>query len=274
MAEKIDVTSLPYAQRRLLVVMSDEDAAKANTPPGWLNVAEAVVSDTLFKFSFFAPVIESVIDDFRGVKARARDKGLDMLVVGRSDAAELSFPLGHPREGVVYVGHPAAPTNYVPMAGFHRLLFEHKVVEALRLIGSLGATEVQVEHISGWTSTSGITGGVSLPVGAEVQIHTTAGRTSERGSHVMFTMALSPGRAPHIPDGLLWYPHEQLWQEVARARLASGLRAFSLDVAYTDDYGVNAALNLAVTGIGLEVGGSFTEHQSTIWRMRGVFADA
>ncbi len=38
---------------------------------------------------------------------------------------------------------------YYPAAQFHRRMFEHKLNEALKLMG-LGAIEINVEHHSGW----------------------------------------------------------------------------------------------------------------------------
>jgi len=63
-----------------------------------------------------------------------------------------------------------------------------------------------------------------------------------------------------------------LWQEVAQARLESGLDAFTLDVRSTDDYGVDAELKVLVAKSGLEAGGSFVKHRSTTWTLQGTFA--
>jgi hypothetical protein len=66
---------------------------------------------------------------------------------------------------------------------------------------------------------------------------------------------------------------EPLWQEVANARLDSGLRAFTLEVNYTDDFGINASLKAKIAGVGLEIGGTFTEYRETVWKLGGTFAD-
>ena len=50
-----------------------------------------------------------------------------------------------------------------------------------------------------------------------------------------------------------------------------GLNDFSLSVAYEDDFGINAGLKLAVANAGLDLGGRFEDHQSTVWRLEGTF---
>jgi hypothetical protein len=85
-------------------------------------------------------------------------------------------------------------------------------------------------------------------------------------------MRLKPTRAPHVPDDLVWLPHEPLWQEVVQARLEAGLDSFVIDVRSTDDYGVNATLRATIASAGIDVGGSFVEHRDTAWRLKGTFA--
>src|SRR4051812_17600419 len=60
------------------------------------------------------------------------------------------FPPGHPQAGTVYFESPVLPETFYPAADFHRLTFEHKFSEALRLLVGLGVREVVVEHVTGW----------------------------------------------------------------------------------------------------------------------------
>lgn len=290
-SESLDVRSLPYPDRRLVVVARDEVVAlqresEAEAP---LPVAapELVGDDrrkrvvlTLARGVGMAAggglglaAVEVAIELAKS-RRKANEKGIDVFVISRSEAVPLTFPVGHPRERVVYVGHPANPACYLPMADFHRSLFEHKVAEALRLVTSLGATEVAVEHVSGWTSISDIGAGLVMPVSTTpVEVGVTVERATSKGHRVMSRMDLVPRHAPAVPDDLAWYAHEPLWREVARARLDAGLRSFRIDVKYTDDFGVHASLKAAVAEVGLEVGGSFTEHQDTVWRFEGTFGE-
>jgi hypothetical protein len=170
----------------------------------------------------------------------------------------------------VYVGHPIDPPVYLPVSDFHRFLFEHKVAEAQRLIRSLGAVTIEVVRIEGWDQSAGISLGVMAPgtpgVGAQADLERATGRA------VLATMRLKPNLAPHVPDDLIWLPHEPLWQEVVQARLEAGLDSFVIDVRSTDDYGVNASLKATIANAGVDVGGKFVEHRDTIWRLQGTFS--
>jgi hypothetical protein len=210
------------------------------------------------------------------IKARSKmqEAGEDLLAVSSEVADQLRFPVGHPRKKVAYIGHPVDPPVYIPVADFHRLLFEHKVAEALRLIRSLGATSIEVSSVEGWDQSLGINIGANVPAAESVDVGVSASRTSAKGRVVLSTMKLSPTQAPTLPPDLAWLPHEPLWQEIARARLESDLDSFTLDVRSTDDYGVNAGLKALVAKAGLEAGGSYVEHRNTIWRLRGTFSSS
>jgi hypothetical protein len=59
---------------------------------------------------------------------------------------------------------------------------------------------------------------------------------------------------------------------VAEGRLQYGLQEFNLTLRYEDDYGVNVGLQTTLVRHGLELGGKFEGHESTVWRMVGSFA--
>jgi hypothetical protein len=72
------------------------------------------------------------------VRERMREAGEEITAVPWMVLEALRFPVGHSRKNVVYIGHSVGPPIYVPVADFHRLLFEHKVAEAQRMIRCLG----------------------------------------------------------------------------------------------------------------------------------------
>jgi hypothetical protein len=79
---------------------------------------------------------------------------------------------------------------------------------------------------------------------------------------------------PRVPDGLAWFQHELTWQQIAEGRQEFGLRDFELVLRYEDDYGVNAGLKVAASGVGLDMGGQFEDHEATAWRIVGRFRSA
>lgn len=202
---------------------------------------------------------------------KAAESGVEVVLVGKTAAKSLQFPPGHPRERVLYVGHPVLPHVYYPMAEFHRVTFEHKFCEAIELLMSLGATDIRVEHVSGWSKER--LAQIALPLGAAGDIATFDGSANSSGYRSMLYSASLPGsQRPVMPSNLVWYAHEPTWQAVARGRLDFGLNQFSLSVTYEDDFGINAGLKAKIASAGFEIGGKFEDHQSTIWRINGSFS--
>jgi len=271
---------LSYSDRQLIVVLEDAlieatqreegKALKAvrKHPEGidWMRITEAAAM-TLVPFgSLIAEVTREAIRAY----GRAKESGIQVLPIGKTTAKSVVFPLGHPRDGVVYVGHPAIPNVYYSMADFHRATFEHKFCEAIELLMGLGATEVLVEHIAGWAEE--FSANLSVPLGSAETSLAAHGGFKSKESHKLLYKASLPGiLAPAMPEKSIWLSHEPTWQTIAKGRMQFGLRDFSLDVSYKDDFGVNAGLKAAVSKTGLDLGGKFEEHQSTVWRLSGKF---
>jgi hypothetical protein len=161
-----------------------------------------------------------------------------------------------------------------PGTRLHRSLFEHKVAEALRLVRSLGANRITVLHIKGWDRNAAANIGLNVPqiAGLDLHVGAEASRIDAAGHQILTSMKLAPTRAPSLPKGLVWFPHEPLWAEVADGRLESGLEEFVVDVRTTEDFGVNATLKTLISKVGLEAGGKFVEHTNTVWRLEGTFS--
>lgn len=272
-----DFASMAYASRQLVVVLPDEVVAEARKaeaaaahsadPIDWKSVATSVVK---VMTSSLVGTLVDVTSEALTAWARARQGGLNVLQVGRSEAAGLKFPPGHPRDGVMYVGHPAEPSVYYTVASFHRMAFEHKFAEAIDLLMHLGATEIKVEHVRGWSREFAGRLSVSIP---EKEASAEAKATSSQGAGLLYEATLKGSRQSSLPETLVWYHHEPTWQSVAKGRMSFGLKQFSLTVNYEDDFGVNAGLRGSAMKAGLELGGSFEDHEATTWKLHGKFGD-
>jgi hypothetical protein len=193
-----------------------------------------------------------------------------VTVVSMQDADPFDFLPGHPRERTVYAKHPVKKSTYFPLASFHRFTFEHKTAELITLLGALGASSITVEHLQGWgrdfaAKIEGQVGGTGDSLNAE------ASKTAKNSSHLLFTLTLAGHSSPAIPDGLVWFEHESLWKTIAENRIKHGLKDFTLVLSYTEDYGITAGLGAQLKKASLEIGGSFEEHQNTVWRLSGTF---
>ena len=265
----------PYSERQLIAIAADEviaaerEAKEKSTSKSegvdWTKVAKL----TLAFFGGPTRILTEVTIEAIKAWNRVRASGFPVLTITRTDAMAVKLPPGHPRDGVLYVGHPAIPSVYYTPALFHRLCFEHKFCEAINLLMDLGATEISVEHISGWSKE--FSANLSVPLGA-TEVGTKAGSSSKAGSQLLYKATLAGTENPSVPSNLVWYPHEPTWHQIAEGRLKFGLKDFSLSVRYEDDFGINAGLKTAVTKAGLDLGGKFEDHQSTVWRIDGKFS--
>jgi len=267
----------PYVERQLIVVADDtvvrasREAAlqelKRKNTVDWGRIAELAIQAAL---GMTGDLITTVAKEAYAAWSRARDAGIDVVQISKTEASTIIFPPGHPRDGILYIGHPAKPDVYYTTAEFHRVTFEHKFCEAITILMHLGATEIVVEHVRGWSRdfSSGIS--VSIPT-AKTSVGANAGASGAQTEALLFKATLDGTATPKLPPQLSWFPHEPTWQTIAKARLEFGLRDFALSVTYNDDYGVNAGLKAAISKAGLDVGGKFEDHVSTEWRISGKF---
>ena len=179
------------------------------------------------------------------------------------------MPPGHPLQNNVYVGHPLVPVEYFPMAQFHRKLFETKLCEAITLLRALGAVKIKTEWVSGWEKDFASNLSVGMP---GVAASGSVGHRQKSTSSILFSMSLEDNDVvPSIPDDLVWFGHEPTWQEIANARLQNGLKRFSLNLTYRDDFGITAEIAAAANEAKAGIGGRFEEYESTVWKLTGSF---
>ncbi|MCH9647619.1 MAG: hypothetical protein K0U98_05225 [Deltaproteobacteria bacterium] len=272
--------SQPYVERQLIVVTDDAIVAasrqvainelQTKNAVNWARIGEFAIQAAL---GLTGDLITTVAEEAFAAWGRAREIGLEVVPISKSEASSLSFPPGHPRDGVLYIGHPALPDIYHTAAEFHRVTFEHKFSEAILLLTCLGATEINVAHVRGWSRDFSTSLSIPVPT-AEVSLQGEVGTTAKTGDSLLFQATLDGAKQPELPGNLVWFHHEPTWQAIAKARLDFGLRDFSLNVSYNDDYGVNAGLKVAVAKTGLDLGGRFEDHVSTEWRISGKFKSA
>ncbi|MGK5682391.1 hypothetical protein [Actinoplanes sp. URMC 104] len=290
MAEEVmDVLALEYAERQLIVVQRDEEISVHRRRRDATSAADQSLASTvgngLKKAAKLSPLLlalpvvplaavgvavatgAAVVWKQSSSAGSAADR---LLRLRNAEMTGLQLPLGHPLFDTVYVGHPARPAAYYPLADFHRRAFEHKFSEALRLVTGLGATTIKVSAVQGW--------GQEFSAGLRVDLPTTGGvgakvSSDESGNReFLYSAELDGTTEPVVPPDLVWYPHEDAWQEIARQRIEHGLRSFELHVTYQDDFSVTSEVAVEVSKANLKLGGDFQRQQSTIWAINGTFA--
>ena len=192
-------------------------------------------------------------------------------LISLSEAQDIQFPPGHPQVDELYVGNPAAVSHYYPAWDFHRAVFEHKFSEAITLLMALGATRIEVHHVEGWSTEILGTMALAISEGA-VEGRGTHNRSEHR--ELLFQADLGPRRKkPSLPQGLVWYPNEPMWQSIARGRLEHRMRNCQMVVNYEDNYGVSAKLRAGIAKLKgkLRLGGEWKDHKVTQWKVYANF---
>jgi hypothetical protein len=208
----------------------------------------------------FSEGVKQKLDEQSSRRAAARGK--TAVMISRADARLLRLDRGHPRLGLLYVGHPTKSTVYFPAAEFHRRVFEDKFIEAVTLLMSLGASRISVEQEHGHTRDEEQT---LLPLGFERKKHDKATGAA------LFEGEFPGSGTPEVPPDLTWFDDEPTWKMLAEARTSRGAERWSLVVNYTTDYGIDMhVVDNAISG-GLNIGGKFAEAQHIVWRLSAEF---
>jgi len=208
-----------------------------------------------------ADIVQAVEDRAARWAVRRR---LGALMIGRTEARVLRLDQGHPLVNVLYVGHPAKRQLYYLAAEFHRRVFEHKFVEAVTLLTSLGASRIAVQQEEGETrdrERSSVAAGLGF----------TRTRREQSRSGAEFEAEFPGSPKPFVPDGLCWYPDEQTWKMIAHTRIVGGAQKTSLKVTYTTDYGIDTRIVGEARMCGVNLGGKFQRQRDTIWRLDAEF---
>lgn len=297
---EVPLRDLPYADRQFVMVIDDaiaevfrlrrelEEAearagAKSKDAEDWVTFAAMIVGLAFPVTRVAALGVAGYEAIKRGLEAWGQaSESVDIRQVAASDAKAITFPPGHPKPDVLYIGHPAVRDRYCTPSDFHRMVFEHKFSEAVSLMMALGATAIEVHHVAGWTKeilgTMGSAFGLADVVDAAGHVEASLEQQETRSLILKANLAGRARRQPYLPENMVWYPHENLWQAVAQGRLDHQLTRCQLAVNYADDFGVNAELHNAVSvakkgAVALNLGGNWNDYTSTVWRIDAVFGD-
>jgi len=283
--KNFEIKSKPYYERQLITIVDnevkeaeikaneeiekDKNAGKKKPSDYAELVSRILISTVQPQLRITGLLIQLAIETIKAIK-ELNKKGIEILTIGASDSDTFRFPPGHPRRKNLYVAHPANPNVYFPFSDFHRLMFETKFSEAIILLMSLGAETINVEHLEGW----------GYEMSSEIVIPAQMGKAGakvsadkKKGKKLLFSASLQPKHSPAIPNDLFWYHYEPTWKMIADGRNEYGLKEFSLNVTYKDDFGIGVKLKSEIDKAGFEIGSNFQSHTATVWNINGKFAD-
>lgn len=204
-----------------------------------------------------------------------------------------TFEMGHPQTDVMYICHPLRPDHYYEVQSFHDRLFDEKRTELVYLLESIGARHVHVEAMTGTSLETShdenvtAKGSDEIITGASGEVNR---ETHDNSRHEKLQVGiedrdLNPAVRPHIPEDLIWYPHETSWQRIAQSALAKRYKTLSVELRYNEDFSINqkritkvkGALKLFTKQIEIGWDAATEEHlrarKATVWKYTATFDD-
>lgn len=305
----MDYREIDARDRRLVIVVSPElassllpslkwDPAKDGNPPlatstsvvaaalleglgeglastlGILVTTAAVIGGAALAGPIAAVAFGTVAGKVLGNKKDAKPKIPPYPIFELKLAREqFEFPTNHPIDGLVYACCDAEPNHYVPLASFHRYMYELKMGAFQKLCSNLGARHASILYAEedGRDITAQIVAsGIPTQVGP-------ASVTAEAGSHHQSSerariLARFPQRTrPLRKTESGWMNGEPTWRTMQEIRLEDGVDSWEADFSYTDDMGVRAEVAGKILGMNLKIGGEFEKIHPRKWKFEVEF---
>lgn len=170
------------------------------------------------------------------------------------------FPPQHPKDGVVYACSEFEPDLYIPLASFHKYMYESKMSAFNEMCAFLGAKTCRViyEEENGTVVTTHI-GAEKIPtnvgtVNAELDF---ASKSNHNQKAIVFFTFPEPKEIVEFKSN--WMNGEPSWNSLQKMRLERDVSIYTAEFSYLDEMGVNANLAGSLNGIGLNIGGTFEE---------------
>lgn len=183
----------------------------------------------------------------------------------------LQFPAGHPLYSVVYAGHPLKPSVYLPLAAFHRALFEEKFNELLALLAALGAAHVTIQYVYGYHEAFEGSAAAKVPAQIPVKLDLSGTKQTTQQSGAQLTATFAHTGPAQVPTNLTWLPSEATWKSIVDARLNAGLQEIDVELNYNDDFGIDSTVAVGLESFGFKLGGDFQKHERTLWKFHCTF---
>ncbi len=268
-----------YIDRQLVIFVDDEmyeaktqAEENGNSSPNNENYIKALltiinpIASLKKQINAYKILFREIVDAINKLKA----SGVKINLLPKSIISNLNLLPGHPRNKVIYAGNPVEKKNFIPLADFHRITFEHKFSEILSILMHLGATEITVEHITGWGKE--FSSQLSVPISEyNADIEADVDIKNSKKKSIIFKAKLKGNETPCLPDNLIWYDFENTWQKIAEGRIKFGLENFNLNLQYNDDFGINSSFIAKIEKDGFQLGGKYEKHISTVWNINGIF---
>ena len=211
----------------------------------------------------------------------------------KNDLPDIKFPIGHPVEKELYVGHPYNPKIYTPLSTYEENMFLDRFQEFSYFIQSLGATKLTYKSIRGKDTNLVSKEKGTYHAGTTVKANTASSdiktnsdltEISGESKNLERTQMFSPTKKPFLPDDLVWYHHEPSWQKLYMQRVNGNLLHHHEIISTKQNKSVSShelsdikadfknLLVKAKVNRNVEIDTKYTEKETTEWEIKIEFA--
>ena len=210
------------------------------------------------------------------IQKRKQSSATKIHRVTRDQVFSILFPGdGMPISNMTYICNPVDTRRYYMVNDFHREIINHKVYEAVYLLRSLGATEINIQAREETNRNLDLDLSFGMGLGSA-----TSGNNfhENQNKSIKYNATYKPsGKAPFIPDDIYWIDHEHQWLNIANERINHGLTSFELDVDASSDFGINSELAIQLKEgnnvINGNIKGNYKGFKRTSLFLSGKFSD-
>lgn len=156
----------------------------------------------------------------------------------------LSFPMGHPVEGCVYLAHPTRNNHYLPAVKYDEAIFLEKVNEYCYLLQCLGAKEIKIQKIAGKSleemneskaNADASFGRKSFGIDGNVDYRSQNNSNSSDNYEFRSRMVFNPSEKPYVPNDLNWLAVDSKWNRLINNRLNGSLMHYVEEISTSED---------------------------------------
>lgn len=202
----------------------------------------------------------------KGVNPYKKEVPYNILDIDKARQA-FKFPPSHPQNGIVYATSEIDDLTYVPLASFHKYMYESKMASFTELCSSLGAKSCNVIYAE--ENGKDITSKIKLdniPTSNGIlsgQVNVGYNDKNSQKADV-FLKFPKPNSIKEYKSA--WLHGEPTWKALQKIRLENDLERYNAEFNYDDEMGITAEIATSLAKIGVNIGGSYEVFKRTKYK--------
>lgn len=269
METRKEFLNIPYNERRLLLIVNNEEAKKEKIKELESSKALEVISKALlgavpigglvgFGLALSGAAVKYISS--KGKKAKRA-----FYIATFNEVSGVKFP-HKPSTDRIYIASPVATEIYYEATNFHEVVMKHKFNEVVDILQSLGATKITAVYNEESEKR------VKAKVGVNEEYKSGIGYQENKASRTYFNGTYKPKHKPFLPEKLYWYDTDTDMKNIVDGRLYRGMESFELEFEVTSDYGITGDLIAILDkAIKINMSSGYKSFKKTYLKITGEF---